>query len=149
RQRRQVLAVPQPVGDHRGRHDDGRVPVQRLVVHVLEALRAHERRLVLVPGERQRRLAPEPGQEVDLGALLRETVGVVPDLVLVEVALQQDPDPLPGEPPGHEGAPAVASSWYSSLSRSSWSTWPLAPTTVSVKSRCCLVSARYRTASGS
>ena len=64
------------------------------VVDVLEALVADERRLVLVAGERQRRLAPEPAHEAGVDALLGEAVVVVPDLVLVVVALDQDRDLL-------------------------------------------------------
>src|SRR5262249_30174422 len=83
-----------PVGDHAG-GDDHRVEApQRLVVHPLEALVDLERALPLVAGERQPLLPPEPGEEVDLRALLGEAPRVVPDLRLVEVGLHQHRDLL-------------------------------------------------------
>ena len=56
-----------------------------------------ERRPVLVAVEGDPVLAPQPRQQVELDPLLREAVLVVKDLVLVEVALDQDADLLAGE----------------------------------------------------
>lgn len=41
-----IFGVAQPVSDDAGRYDDGRVALQRVVIHVLEAFATFERRLV-------------------------------------------------------------------------------------------------------
>ena len=63
-------------------------------VIALEALAALERRAVLVTVECQGRLAPQAAQEARVDSFLGEPVLVVEDLRLVEVALDQDADPL-------------------------------------------------------
>jgi hypothetical protein len=89
-----VLRVAQPVRHDARRHDDRGVAAQLLVTHVLEALAAFERVLVLVSGERDVLLAPEAGEKMQLHTVLWKPVLVIEDFLLVEVALDEDPDLL-------------------------------------------------------
>ena len=89
RQLRDVLRIAQAVGHHAGGDDERRVGVQLVVCHILETLRAVERRTELVSLERDARVPPEAREEMHLVTLFGETKLVVEDFVLVEIALDQ------------------------------------------------------------
>jgi hypothetical protein len=69
-----------------------RVGGQLGIVDGLEAFTAIEGRAKLVPEKGQAGLAPQTGQKVQVGAFLCKTELVVPDLGVVEVALDQHAD---------------------------------------------------------
>lgn len=87
-----VFSIPEPICYNSGGHYYRRVAAYLFIAHPFEALAELHGNVILVTLERQRILAPHAGQEVEVYAFFLEAVLIVPYLVLVEVALNQDCD---------------------------------------------------------